>query len=334
MVNTAVIILNWNGENFLREFLPSVIKYTPQELARVIVADNGSTDGSLELLHQEFPTVEVLQFDKNYGFTGGYNRAIAAIEDVEYILLLNSDVVVTEHYLEPLIARLDSNATIGAAQPKIKAYKNRDSFEYAGAAGGFIDYLGFPYCRGRLLSNLERDYGQYDQECDIFWASGAAMFIRRNLYLSLGGFDEDYFAHMEEIDLCWRIHNDGYKVVAAPQSTIYHLGGGTLPYGSPRKLFLNHRNSLYTLFKNLHKNRLIFTLFLRMCVDGLIAIIYLLTNKKGGFKAVIDAHISFYKSISILKKKRAAQPNKKRTISSIYKGSILVPILPKMVRKT
>ena len=230
----AVIILNWNGEKLLREFLPSVVKYTNQDLGRVIVVDNHSADGSWACLEQEFPEVERVLFEENFGFAGGYNRAIDIIE-AEYVVLLNSDVAVSPGWLEPLVAVLDREEKVAAVQPKILAYRDKSRFEYAGAAGGYMDYLGFPFCRGRVLDTTEQDNGQYDDEVEVFWATGAALCIRREVYRSAGGLDEAFFAHMEEIDLCWRLKNKGYSLRAVPFSVVYHLGGGSLPMNHPRK---------------------------------------------------------------------------------------------------
>lgn len=300
----SVVILNWNGEKFLQRFLPSVVKHSDLEDCDVVVADNGSTDGSIPFIENEFPTVKIIKFDKNHGFTGGYNRAIRLI-DSKYILLLNSDVEVTENYLSPLLKTIESSIGIAAVMPKIISLNNRSKFEYAGAAGGEIDILGLPYCNGRTLSKVETDKGQYDTIREIFWASGAAMLTRRELYLELGGLDEDYFAHMEEIDFCWRAKNRGYKIYCNPESKVYHLGGGTLQNDSPVKLYLNFRNSLYTLYKNLRHTTLIPTLLVRMCFDGVVAIAYLLVGKFSKFNAILRAHIHFYKNLNLLKQKRS-----------------------------
>ena len=250
MARVAVIILNWNGEKLLREFLPSVVKYTDPGLGRIVVADNASEDDSVRILEQEFPEVELIRFSQNHGFAGGYNRAVGLVPE-EIVVLLNSDVEVAPGWLEPLVALLDEEPGIAAVQPKILAYTNRNHFEYAGACGGFIDSLGFPFCRGRILNVTEEDRGQYDEVREVFWCSGAALCIRRESYLQAGGLDERFFAHMEEIDLCWRIRNRGYALKVQPASVVYHLGGGSLPMNHPRKLFLNYRNNLLMLYKNL-----------------------------------------------------------------------------------
>lgn len=248
----AVIILNWNGERLLREFLPSVTRWTPGEWARVVVADNGSTDGSVALLEREFPGVERLLLGSNYGFAGGYNRAVEAVE-AEYVVLLNSDVEVTPGWLEPLVAALDGDAGVAAVQPKVRAYRDRERFEYAGACGGYVDGWGFPFCRGRVLGTTERDEGQYDAVAEVFWTTGAAMCARREAYLEAGGLDEGFFAHMEEIDLCWRWGRAGWRLLAVPGSVVFHLGGGSLEMGNPRKVYLNYRNNLLMLHKNMER---------------------------------------------------------------------------------
>ncbi len=307
-LKVAIVILNWNGEDHLRRFLPSVVRYTTEPYARVVVADNGSTDGSLALLDGCFPSVEVVELDRNYGFAGGYNRALDKVE-ADMFLLLNSDVEVTEGWLPPLVERIVSDENIAAVMPKILSYVDRDSFEYAGAAGGLIDPLGYPYCRGRVLSRVEHDRGQYDDARQVFWASGAAMLVRADVFRSLGGFDEDYFAHMEEIDLCWRAKNRGMSVWVEPRSEVYHLGGGTLSAGSPYKLFLNFRNNLATLFKNLPSSRLLPVIFVRMCADGAIAAGYLFSGRLSCFVAVFKAHAAFYGTIGALRRKRRMLPH-------------------------
>ncbi|MFI3263229.1 MAG: glycosyltransferase family 2 protein [Rikenellaceae bacterium] len=319
---TAVVILNWNGADFLCKFLPSVVNFTDRAIADVVVIDNGSDDNSLCVLREQFNSVKIVELDKNYGFTGGYNRGLAMLKGYEYFLLLNSDVEVSAGYLEPLVSMLDSDKNIAAVQPKILSYENKQYFEYAGAAGGLIDMFGFPYCRGRVMSKVEQDLGQYDDACEIFWASGAAVLLRANLYLDFGGLDEDYFAHMEEIDLAWRLKNSGYKIMVEPESVVYHLGGGTLPNNSPKKLFLNFRNSLYTLYKNLPSNKLYTIIFVRMCLDGVIALVYLLQGKFSYFKAVIKAHFAFYGALKVLKSKRKSIKISKEPLSPVYKGFV------------
>ena len=246
----AIVILNWNGRELLERFLPSVIAHTPTEQADVIVADNGSTDDSLELLQAKFPTVKTICLDRNYGFAEGYNQALKPINH-PYTVLLNSDVEVTPGWLDAPIAALEKEADIAAVQPKIRAQRNKDYFEYAGAAGGFMDRYGYPYCRGRVFDVVEKDKGQYDAPTEILWATGACLFIRTQVYKEAGGLDAGFFAHQEEIDLCWRLRSRGYRLVCTPQSVVYHVGGATLNAESPRKTFLNFRNNLLMLYKNL-----------------------------------------------------------------------------------
>ena len=315
-MKTAVVILNWNTEGFLREFLPGLLRSCDKvEGAKVVVADNASTDGSLKVMQEEFPQVRTLRFEKNLGFTGGYNRAFRELGDgpdaPEYFLLINSDIEVPEGWLEPLVDWMDSHPECGACAPKLHSWQDRDSFEYAGAAGGFIDRYGYPFCRGRVMGRMEKDKGQYDSPADVFWATGACLMVRSSVYKMLGGLDSRFFAHMEEIDLCWRMQLEGWKVTVVPTSTVYHVGGGTLPATSPFKLFLNYRNNLLMLGNNLAKTyalglhhkglsteraaskglrkagRLIWT---RMVLDGISAAVYLLTFKPDCFKAVVRAH--------------------------------------------
>ncbi len=300
----SIVILNWNGEKIMRRYLPSVVEHSDAEGCEVVVADNGSTDASVKMLHDEFPSVRVIQLDQNYGFTGGYNRAIATLSS-KYVLLLNSDVEVTRRYLQPLLATISASNDIAAVMPKVLSDRDKTVFEYAGAAGGYLDVLGLPYCRGRVLSKVEKDVGQYDGEAqEVFWATGAAMLVRRELYEELGGLDEEFFAHMEEIDLCWRAKNRGYKVLCNPQSTVYHLGGATLDNGSPFKLFLNFRNSLYMLYKNLYGIEMVSVIFTRMCFDGAVAAGYLLLGKFSFFRSIFKAHIAFYSSLPMLREKK------------------------------
>lgn len=288
-MDVAIVILNWNGEKMLRRFLPSLVKNTPAEDAFIVVADNGSTDSSLAYLSEAFPDIRVLPFDRNYGFTGGYNKALRQV-DADYYVLLNSDVEVPEGWLSPLVNFMEENPDAGICQPKVLSEANRGYFEYAGAAGGFIDRYGYPFCRGRILSNIERDNGQYDAPMECFWATGACLMIRSSLFHHLGGFDGSFFAHMEEIDLCWRAKLSGYQVWCVPASCVFHVGGGTLPNDSPHKLYLNFRNNLLMLYKNLPESIRWRRIFARMCLDGASAAIYLLTGRFESFKAVCRAH--------------------------------------------
>ncbi len=302
MSEVKVVILNWNGYAHLRTFLPSVLRDTPEKVG-IVVADNGSTDGSAEMLRAEFPRVEVLLLDRNYGYAGGYNRALACIE-ADYYILLNSDVETSPGWCEPLIAALDAAPRLAAVQPKLRAYGRREYFEYAGACGGFIDAFGYPFCRGRILFTTERDEGQYDTFRSCFWASGACMACRRELFTRVGGFDEEFFAHMEEIDLCWRAQLVGYRIAVEPASVVYHLGGGTLPNDSPRKIYLNYRNNLWMLYKNLPAGRLWFTVPLRMAMDGASALVYLAQGRTDAFRQVWRAHMDFYRNLKVLHTKR------------------------------
>lgn len=305
MTKVAIVILNWNGLDFLKRFLPNVVQNSSLEGVEVYVADNGSTDNSVFYLKENHKSVKVIQLDINYGFAKGYNLALKQI-DAEYYILLNSDVDVPNGWLNPLIQFMDSNPNAGACMPKILDFNKPSFFEYAGAAGGFIDFLGYPFCRGRILSSIEEDNGQYDSPLEIFWASGACLFIRAKVFWEVGGLDDDFFAHMEEIDLCWRTKNLGYSIWCIPSSKIYHVGGGTLPNNNPRKLYYNYRNSLYMLFKNLPKRRIIVVFPIRLILDGLSALAYLVNRKFGFFKAVFKSHMTFWNNFGALRKKRKA----------------------------
>lgn len=283
----SVIILNWNGAEMLRQYLPSVLTANRrQPIADIIVADNGSTDNSLEVLTKEFPTVKTIVLDKNYGFAEGYNRAIEQV-DSEYVVLLNSDVEVTEYWLSPLLDYLQANPDVAAVQPKIRSWRKREYFEHAGAAGGYVNALGYPYCRGRVLFYVEKDHGQYDTIKDVDWTTGACMCVRTQVYKDSGGLDAAFFAHMEEIDLCWRMRNKGWRLACVPQSTVYHLGGGSLAYDNPRKTYLNFRNNLLMIYKN-HPCRWI-VLSLRWVLDYVAALMFLLIGRTGSAKAICSA---------------------------------------------
>ena len=323
MKRTAVVILNWNGRQHLEQFLPSVVAHTPQQV-RIIVADNGSTDDSVAFLAQHYPTIEIIRLERNYGFAEGYNRTLEQV-DAEFFILLNSDVEVTAGWVEPLVATLTNNRSVAAVAPKLRSYGNRDHFEYAGAAGGYIDVLGYPFCRGRILSTLEQDKGQYDTAQEVFWASGAAFCCRADVFRMLGGFDADFFAHMEEIDLCWRMQLQGYKIMVEPHSTVYHLGGGTMPNESPRKLYLNYRNNLSMLFKCAPTWQRILVAVARPVADMLSALIYLLRGDKALAKATVEAYRDFFALHGELNKKRKAVRSACKAESDrIYRGSIVL----------
>lgn len=290
----AVVILNWNGAKLMEEFLPSVVAYSPAELAEIVVADNGSTDNSIAVLEEKFPSVRIIRLDKNYGFAEGYNQALKQIDN-EYTVLLNSDVEVTPNWLDAPLAAMDADATIAAAQPKIRAQRNKEYFEYAGAAGGYMDIYGYPYCRGRVLHIVEKDEGQYDTPTDILWATGACLFIRTAVYKEAGGLDGGFFAHQEEIDLCWRLRSRGYRLVCTPQSVVYHVGGGTLNAESPRKTFLNFRNNLLMLYKNLPEEDLSRVMRTRFWLDYIAAAKFLLSGHFQNAKAVYKARKAFFK---------------------------------------
>jgi GT2 family glycosyltransferase len=297
----AVVILNWNGKSFLEKFLPIVIKYSSN--AQIIVADNQSSDDSVSFLKQHFPEVRIIINPSNDGFSTGYNLALKQVE-AEYYVLLNSDVEVTEKWIEPIMDLMDSNKQIAACQPKILDYNHKTTFEYAGAAGGFMDKYGYPFCRGRIFNSLEEDKGQYNTTTEVFWATGACMFVRAEAFWKVGGFDDDYFAHMEEIDVCWRMKNIGYQIYVEPKSHVYHVGGGTLNKLSPRKTFLNFRNNLITLTKNASPRFLFFKIIYRMILDGVAAFKFLAEGHGSHFIAVIKAHFSFYAHLPSTLKKR------------------------------
>ena len=323
MKQTAVVILNWNGRQHLEQFLPSVVEHTPQQV-RIVVADNGSTDDSVEFLEQHYPAIDIIRLDKNYGFAEGYNRALEQVE-AEFFILLNSDVEVTAGWVEPLVATLTNHRTVAAVAPKLRSYGHREYFEYAGAAGGYIDILGYPFCRGRILSTLEKDCGQYNTAQEVFWASGAAFCCRADLFRTLGGFDADFFAHMEEIDLCWRMQLAGYQVMVEPHSVVYHLGGGTMPNESPRKLYLNYRNNLSMLFKCAPTWQRILVAVARPVADMLSALIYYLRGDKALAKATIEAYRDFFALHGELNKKRKAVRSARKAESDrIYRGSVVL----------
>lgn len=288
----AVVILNWNGTKYLKQFLPSVMASTWPGL-EIVMGDNASTDDSVAFVSENYPTVSIIQNDKNYGFTGGYNRILAQV-DADYYILLNSDVEVVPGWIEPVISLMESDELIAAAAPKLLAYAQKDTFEHAGAAGGFIDAYGYPFCRGRLFNEVEKDHGQYELSGEVFWASGASLFIKKKYWDLAGGFDERFFAHMEEIDLCWRLKNMGYKVMYCAQSTVYHVGGGTLDVENPFKTYLNFRNNLMLLSNNLSFWRAFWVISLRIWMDLLALLRFLAEGKRRDAWAVSRAHQSFF----------------------------------------
>lgn len=329
MPTAKVVILNWNGREHLGTFLPSVVANTPEDV-EVVVADNGSTDDSAAFLQKKFPTVKVLRLDQNYGYAGGYNRALSDeyFDDTDLLILLNSDVETPAGWCGPLVGRMAAEPDIASLSPKILSYTDKSRFEYAGACGGFIDRFGYPFCRGRILSRVEEDRGQYDDARNVFWASGACFVVRRDVFRELGGFDEDFFAHMEEIDFCWRAQLKGWRIAVEPSSSVYHLGAGTLAAESPRKVYLNYRNNLAMLYKNLPSDSFRWILVSRMLLDGFAGLLYLLTGKFKYLTALRDAHNDYRKMIPDLKlKRREIQAGKVAEPQGIYKGSIVLRYL-------
>jgi len=305
MEKVAVVILNWNGIKYLKDFLPFVIKYTTS--AQIIVADNNSTDNSVEFVRTNFPTVQLITFKENNGFCLGYNKALALI-NAEYYVILNSDVEVTKNWLPPLLQLMEADKSIAACQPKIKSWHNKKLFEYAGAAGGYIDKYGYPFCRGRVFDTLEEDEGQYNDTKQVFWASGACLLIRAECFAKTGGFDELFFAHMEEIDLCWRLNRMGFKIIACGKSEVFHVGGGTLPQNNPKKTYLNFRNNLILLYKNLPGKHFLRVIFMRLLLDGLAAFRFFLTFSFAHIAAIIQAHFFFYYNYRKISKRKKEFP--------------------------
>ncbi len=322
-----LVILSWNGEKHLRRFLPSVVAAAPDGVG-IVVADNGSTDSSAEFLRREFPQVERILLDRNYGFAGGYNRALAKVA-ADYYILLNSDVETPAGWLEPLVSELQAHPDVAAVAPKLRSAVERERFEYAGAAGGYIDFLGYPFCRGRILRRVERDEGQYDDARDVFWVSGAAFCCRADVFHALGGFDADFFAHMEEIDLCWRMQLAGWRVRIVPKSTVYHLGGGTLTVDSPRKIYYNHRNNLAMLMKCASPFQRLVVAAVRPFTDLAAAVSYLVQGRWDNFRAVFRAWRDFIKHHRALAAKRRAirAARKNEATAFIYRGSIVLRYL-------
>jgi hypothetical protein len=321
MDKLAIVILNYNGRHYLQKFLPTVLNYSDNH--PVYVADNFSSDQSVNYLKKEFPTIRLIEFKKNHGFSEGYNRALKQIR-AEYYMLLNSDVEVTPDWLDPMIELLDRDHKIAACQPKLLQYNRKDYFEYAGAAGGFIDAYGYPFCRGRIFRTMERDYGQYNATVPIFWASGACMLVRSEVFIRLGGFDPDFFAHMEEIDLCWRIKLAGYRIYYCGESFIYHVGGGTLPESNPLKTYLNFRNSLITLIKNCNPRSLVGKLGIRLFFDIMVCLKFFLFDSPGDSVAVVRANYQVYRKLHYYRKKRKKIKRVNEKPAGIYPGSIVI----------
>ena len=319
MKNVAVVILNFNGKKFLEKFLPNVLEHS-SEVADIIVADNASTDDSVAFMKGNYPNIRLITNDFNGGFSTGYNIALRQVE-AKYYCLLNSDIEVTPHWIEPVIELMESDPMIAACQPKILSYHDKNKFEYAGAGGGFIDKYGYPFCRGRIFQHLENDEGQYDDTKEVFWATGACMFVRADVYHKFGGLDDSFFAHMEEIDFCWRVKNQDYKVMYCPQSKVYHIGGGTLPKSSARKTYLNFRNNLSLLMKNLPKGAVFATISYRILLDWVAGIKFLCDGSFADLWAVTRAHLSFYRHIPALRKKRKVLTHKH--VSQIYQKNIV-----------
>lgn len=323
-MKTSVVILNWNGRKLLEQFLPSVLQHTLDHKTEVVVADNGSSDDSIDFLKTEFPQVPVIVLDKNYGFADGYNLALQQVHS-EYIVLLNSDVETTENWLSTMIGYLDKHPEVSAVQPKILAQKSKTQFEYAGACGGFIDRFGYPFCRGRILESVEQDQGQYDSIIPVFWATGACLCIRRKDYFEAGGLDARFFAHMEEIDLCWRLNARGKGIACLPQSMVYHVGAASLTKENPRKTYLNFRNNLLMLYKNSRLRSLVFVFTVRLILDVLAFLHLLIKGKFDNAKAIIEAHKDFFKMRSDFKYNRRENLSKRVVghIPTKFRGSIL-----------
>lgn len=319
--SVAVVILNWNGRYFLEKFLPPVIASSYKNL-QVIVADNASTDDSVSFLKTNYPDIKIILNPANEGFSKGYNTALKQVV-AEYYILLNSDVEVSTSWIEPVISLMETDETIAACQPKILSYQNKKQFEYAGASGGWIDKYGYPFTRGRVFDYCENDEGQYDDEAEIFWASGAAMFVRASIFHELNGFDEKFFAHQEELDLCWRMKRAGYKIFVVPSSVVYHVGGGTLPMGNKRKVFLNFRNNLLMLAKNLPQSEKIWKIPFRILLDNIAGFQALMKHDSSTFKSIQRAHFYFIKSFFSKRNKDDLKKNKLKDFSGTFDGSIV-----------
>ena len=322
MSRTAVVILNYNGAQLLRQFLPSVIEYSRN--ATVIVVDNNSIDQSAQVMQELFPQISFIRLDKNYGYCGGYNHALQKI-DFDYCVLLNRDVEVSTHWLEPMVRLMDSDASVAAIQPKILSFKQKNLFEHAGAGGGFIDKFGYPFCRGRIFDTVENDQGQYNDVREVFWASGACLMVRTSLFQKFGGFDEDFFAHMEEIDLCWKFQRMSAKVLYCGQSSVYHLGAGTLGYAAPQKTYLNFRNGLSLLLKHLNPGEVIWKLATRILLDWIAAFHFLFKGSLGNFAAILRAHYSFFIQLNrdLRKRRRLRRDFPTYNSRHVYTGSVV-----------
>jgi GT2 family glycosyltransferase len=320
MAKVSIVILNFNGRHFLEKFLPSIIKYSGGH--EIVVADNNSSDDSISILENSFPDIRLIILDENYGFCGGYNRALAQLNS-DFFVIINSDVEVTENWINPVLELFQDDEKIAAVQPKLLDYNFKDKFEYAGGAGGFIDKYGYPFCRGRIFDTIETDIGQYDDTSEIFWATGACFFIRAELFKSFGGFDEDFFAHMEEIDLCWRMKSEGFKVFHCGESVVYHVGGGTLSYSNPRKTYLNFRNSLLLLIKNLPVTSLIWKLPFRWLVDYVAVMKFLISGDIKDAFMVIKAHIYVWKNLIKTLKKRKSQGKTTKNLTGVFPKLLL-----------
>ncbi|MBK8807321.1 MAG: glycosyltransferase family 2 protein [Bacteroidales bacterium] len=334
MIELSVVILNWNGVTLLQRFLPSVVAFSSAPNIQIVVVDNCSTDESVTFITENYPQIKIVQLDKNYGFAGGYNLGLAQVSS-EYYVLLNSDVEVTENWIEPVLTLMKSDKNIACAMPKIIDFTTKTDFEYAGAAGGFIDKYGFPFCRGRIFFTIETDQKQYDTDIDVFWATGAALFVKADDYFGAGGLDEDFFAHMEEIDLCWRLKNRGKRIVYCNNATVFHVGAGTLSKDNPRKTYLNFRNNLFLLYKNLNPENFRNIMFRRKLIDGFAAVGFLLKANFKDLKAVFKAHRHYYEAIPVLKKKRELNLSFSTVFShkEIYKSSIVFAYFFKKKRK-
>jgi len=313
-MKTAIVVLNWNGKQLLEKFLPSIIKHSSLDNVEIYVADNASTDDSIDFIKNHYPTIKIVQNAHNQGFAKGYNDSLQHI-DADIYALVNSDIEVTKNWLSPILKTFKNEPKTAIVQPKILDFKNKDYFEYAGAAGGFIDKFGYPYCRGRVFFELEKDTKQYNDIIEIFWATGACFFIRSSVFRELNGFDEDYFAHQEEIDLCWRVKNLGNNIKYVGLSTVYHVGGATLKENNPRKTFLNFRNSLFSMIKNLPNRNLFLLIFSRLVLDGIAGILFLFEFRPKHTWAIVKAHFSFYRHLPLMLKKRKLIPKNKNYYS-------------------